>query len=93
MRDACHTADARDERLRLPLHVAASVRLDDAVAMNPARPLSAAAEIQIVVRLSLSGAAKAEPGDWQWQSAPIAVNEVDSPLDFTVELAAPAGKS
>ena len=36
MRDACHTADARDERLRLPLHVAASVRLDDAVLTSPA---------------------------------------------------------
>ena len=36
MRDACHTADARDERLRLPLRVTASVRLDDAVLTSPA---------------------------------------------------------
>jgi hypothetical protein len=35
MRDACHMADARDERLKLPLHVAASVRLDDAVLTSP----------------------------------------------------------
>ena len=36
MRDAAHTADARDERLSLPLHVAARVALDDAVLTSPA---------------------------------------------------------
>ena len=70
-----------------------SVRLDDAVAMNPARPLSAAGEIQVVVRLSLSGGAQAQPGDWEWQSNPIDVAEVEAPLTFAVELAAPAEKS
>ena len=65
------------------------VRLDDAVAMNPARPLSAAEEIQVVVRLSLDGGAQAQPGDWQWQSEPIGVAALDVPLTFAVELAAP----
>ena len=66
-----------------------TVRLDDAVAMNPARPLSAAEEIQVVVRLSLNGGAQAQPGDWQWQSEPIDIAALDAPLTFTVELAAP----
>jgi cytochrome c-type biogenesis protein CcmH len=69
-----------------------TVRLDDAVAMNPARPLSAADEIQVVVRLSLRGGAKAEPGDWQWQSSSIELGEADAPLAFAVELAAPDEK-
>jgi cytochrome c-type biogenesis protein CcmH len=66
-----------------------SVRLDDAVAMNPLRPLSTADEIQIVVRLSLSGAARAQPGDWQWSSEPLKVAEFESPVGFEVELAPP----
>ena len=47
------------------------VRLDDAVSMNPANPLSAASEVEIVARLSLSGRPQAGPGDWQWQSEPL----------------------
>lgn len=35
MGDAAHTASARDERLSLPLHVAARVMLDDAVLTSP----------------------------------------------------------
>ena len=68
----------------------AALRLDDAVAMNPQRPLSGAAEVQLVVRLSLSGSAKAEPEDWQWESAAVALTEVSSPLTMNVALAPPA---
>ena len=44
------------------------VRLDDAVSMNPANPLSAGGEVEVVVRLSLSGEARAAAGDWEWRS-------------------------
>ena len=44
------------------------VRLDDLVAMSDNRTLSDADEIEIVVRLSASGQAMAQPGDWQWQT-------------------------
>ncbi len=47
-----------------------AVRLDDLVSMSPERKLSDADQFEIVVRLSSSGAAMAQPGDWQWQSAP-----------------------
>lgn len=47
------------------------VRLDDAVSMNPAAPLSAAPAVEVVVRVSVSGNAMRGPGDWQWASAPL----------------------
>ena len=47
-----------------------AVRLDDLVSMSPGRKLSDADQFEIVVRLSSSGAAMAQPGDWQWLSAP-----------------------
>jgi cytochrome c-type biogenesis protein CcmH len=49
----------------------ARVRLDDAVSMNPALPLSAAGQVEVVVRVSLAGTPTAHPGDWQWQSGPL----------------------
>ncbi|MFK7913766.1 MAG: c-type cytochrome biogenesis protein CcmI [Pseudomonadales bacterium] len=45
------------------------VRLDDAVSMNPATPLSAAPMVEVVVRASASGNAMRGPDDWQWSSA------------------------
>ena len=36
MHDAAHTADCREERLTLPLHLAACVTLDDAILTSPA---------------------------------------------------------
>lgn len=54
------------------------VRLDDLVSMSAARKLSAAPAYEVVVRLSLSGAAMAHAGDWQWQSEVLhpATNEI-----------------
>ena len=51
----------------LPLEV----RLDDLVSMSEARTLSSSEEFEVVVRLSRSGQAIAQPGDWQWVSEPI----------------------
>lgn len=65
------------------------VRLDDAVSMNPALPLSAASEIEVVVRISLTGAAMPHPGDWEWRSEPLAVAASDS-VTLVAELRAPA---
>ncbi len=49
------------------------VRLDDLASMNPANPLSAAQQVEVVVRLSLSGQPAAAPGDWEWRSDPIQI--------------------
>ena len=69
----------------------ATIRLDDAVSMNPALGLSAADEIEVVVRLSLSGAPMAHPGDWQWQSTSIDLEALTAPLVLDAALAAPTG--
>lgn len=47
------------------------VRLDDAVSMNPSNLLSSSVEIEVLVRLSLSGEARAAAGDWEWRSGPL----------------------
>ena len=49
------------------------VRLDDLASMNPANLLSAAEQVEVVVRLSLSGQPTAAPGDWEWRSDPVQI--------------------
>jgi cytochrome c-type biogenesis protein CcmH len=66
-----------------------TVRLDDAVSMNPALPLSAATEIEVVVRLSRSGTAMAHPGDWEWRSEPLSSANEDEPRQLSVSLNPP----
>ena len=64
-------------------------RLDDAVSMNPAVPLSMAERIEVVVRVSRAGTATAHPGDWQWLSKPLAVADAKAPLALQAELKPP----
>ncbi len=66
-----------------------TVRLDDAVSMNPALGLSAAPEIEVVVRVSASGAPMAHPGDWQWFSPTIALEGLADPVALEATLAPP----
>lgn len=67
-----------------------TVRLDDAVSMNPALPLSAAAAVEVVVRLSRSGTAMAHPGDWEWHSEALALDAgADAPIQLSAVLAPP----
>jgi cytochrome c-type biogenesis protein CcmH len=47
------------------------VRLDDLVSMSEERKLSAAKAFEVVVRLSRSGNAAAQDGDWEWRSPPL----------------------
>ncbi|MCZ6854494.1 MAG: c-type cytochrome biogenesis protein CcmI [Gammaproteobacteria bacterium] len=70
---------------KLPL----TIRLDDAVSMNPAAGLSQAQVIEVVVRLSRSGQAMAQPGDWEWRSHAITLAELDDPLQLTALLNPP----
>ena len=73
-------------RAAAPLPVA--VRLDDAVSMNPALPLSAAGEVEVVVRISLTGAAAPHPGDWEWRSGPLSLAGAGV-LELQAEVASP----
>jgi cytochrome c-type biogenesis protein CcmH len=67
-----------------------TVRLDDAVSMNPAAPLSSAQRFEVVVRLSRSGTAMAHPGDWQWQSPPLELAGQAHPATLEATLKPPA---
>ena len=66
-----------------------SFRLDDAVSMNPAMPLSLAEAVEVVVRISRVGTATAHPGDWQWRSEPLAVANTEAPIALQAELKPP----
>jgi len=48
-----------------------SVRIDDLVSMSDTRKLSSAENFEIMVRLSSSGIAQAQEGDWVWRSQPL----------------------
>ncbi len=78
-------AVVRRPSVQLPL----TVRLDDAVSMNPAAGLSQAQEIEVVVRLSRSGAAMAQPGDWEWRSQVIKLADLEGPLQLLAPLRPP----
>ncbi len=68
-----------------------AVRLDDAVSMNPALPLSAAGAVEVVVRISLTGAAARHPGDWEWQSEPFSVAAAGK-VELVARLAPPPAR-
>ena len=78
-------AVVRRPSVKLPL----TVRLDDAVSMNPAAGLSQAEEIEVVVRLSRSGTAMAQPGDWEWRSQAIKLADLERPLQLVAPLRPP----
>lgn len=67
----------------------AQVRLDDAVSMNPAAPLSTAPAVEIVVRASATGNAMRGPDDWQWSSNTLRFSEQQQHA-VVATLAAPA---
>jgi cytochrome c-type biogenesis protein CcmH len=67
-----------------------TVNLDDTVSMNPALPLSAAAGFEVVARLSRSGTPAAQPGDWEWRSAPLTAADLGAPVRLLAVLEAPA---
>lgn len=49
----------------------ASVELNDSMAMSPAMRLSTANTVQVIARISLSGQATAQNGDWEARSKPL----------------------
>jgi len=67
------------------------IRLDDAVSMNPAVPLSSVDTVEVVVRVSLAGTVMAHPGDWEWRSQPLALSVAQRVLNLTVSLSPPSG--
>ena len=66
------------------------VRLDDLASMNPANLLSAAEQVEVVVRLSLSGQPAAAPGDWEWRSDPVQIAGMQQLAELEALLSPPA---
>jgi len=66
------------------------VRLDDLASMNPANLLSAAQQVEVVVRLSLSGQPAAAPGDWEWRSEPVQIAGMQQLARLAAFLSPPA---
>lgn len=61
------------------------VRLDDLVSMSPERRLSQAEEFEVLVRVSESGNAMPQAGDWQWVSSPLNLSDAGmQSLDATL---------
>ena len=70
-----------------------TLRLDDAVSMSPARPLSGAETVEVVARISLTGTAAAHPGDWEWRSPSLALANASAPIALQAELRPPLTQS
>lgn len=68
-----------------------TVHLDDTVSMNPALQLSQAGSIEVVVRLSRSGAPAAGPDDWEWRSDIVPLQEAQAPVKLVARLESPRG--
>lgn len=66
-----------------------TIRLDDAVSMNPSRPLSAADALEVVARISLAGTAAAHPGDWEWRSEALTLPEAAAPIVLAAQVSPP----
>jgi cytochrome c-type biogenesis protein CcmH len=73
---------------RPALMVPFTVTVDDLVSMSEQRKLSMADEFEVVVRLSKSGTAMAEDGDWQWLSDTMDLSAVQS-TKITANLSPP----
>ena len=56
--------------------------LDDSLAMSPAARLSSASQVVVGARISRSGNAMPQPGDWQTLSAPVALGTQDLKLEI-----------
>lgn len=59
-----------------------SFTLDDALAMSPQMALSSATEVVVGARVSRSGQAMPQPGDWQGLSMPVKVGAQDVKIEI-----------
>lgn len=61
-----------------------TVTLTDAMAMMPAMKLSMFEEVELLARLSLSGSASAQQGDWQASSGTLKRNAITGPISLHI---------
>jgi cytochrome c-type biogenesis protein CcmH len=63
----------------------AEVTLDQSMAMAPGMTINSFPELEVVARISKSGAPEAQSGDWQGSLGPVVLAELDGPLSLTVD--------
>lgn len=61
-----------------------TIQLDETMAMSPAASLATAADIEVVARVSATGSAKAEVGDWLAKQGPISMKAVPEKIDLQI---------
>ncbi|MET0356017.1 MAG: c-type cytochrome biogenesis protein CcmI [Cellvibrio sp.] len=61
-----------------------TIQLDETMAMSPAASLATATDIEVVARVSASGSAKAEVGDWLGKQGPISMKAVPELLKLEI---------
>jgi len=60
------------------------IQLDETMAMSPASSLANATDIEVVARISPSGSAKAEVGDWLAKQGPISMKAIPGKIDLRI---------
>jgi cytochrome c-type biogenesis protein CcmH len=60
------------------------IQLDETMAMSPAFSLATATDIEVVARISPTGSAKAEVGDWLAKQGPISMKAVPEQLQLEI---------
>jgi cytochrome c-type biogenesis protein CcmH len=61
-----------------------SIQLDESMAMSPSASLATATDIEVVARVSPSGSAKAEVGDWLVKQGPISMSAIPEKIDLKI---------
>ncbi|WP_347332424.1 c-type cytochrome biogenesis protein CcmI [Marinimicrobium locisalis] len=62
-----------------------SITLDETMAMSPAASLASVSQVEVVARLSKSGDASAQPGDWQGSVGPVDLSAIPDSLTVTID--------
>lgn len=68
-----------------------SIQLDETMAMSPASSLATATDIEVVARISPTGSARAEVGDWIAKQGPISMKAVPEKIDLQINEQVTAG--
>ncbi|MGI9296019.1 MAG: c-type cytochrome biogenesis protein CcmI, partial [Pseudomonadales bacterium] len=62
----------------------ADVELDDSMAMSPAMRLSTIDTVQVIARISMSGQATAQSGDWEASSTPLKTQKQADAIELVI---------
>lgn len=62
----------------------ANIQLDESMAMSPAASLATAKDVEVIARISPSGSAKAEVGDWIIKQGPISMSAIPEKIELKI---------